>query len=81
MKNNKHRAEVIEILENGMKAAVKFYCGVKRGDRIECVNHNGTTPGGERIEFSIGQTGTIDYVRTVNGYAWAFSPADGKETV
>ena len=73
-KSYRHKAEVIEIYDNGLRAAVKFYCNIKRGERIECVNNDGTSPNGTRIDFSIGQKGTIDYGRIIGGYGWTFEP-------
>lgn len=63
-RSNKHRAEVIEIYENGAKAAVKFVSG-----RIECVVFRGMGP-----RFELGQKGMVDYVRTMAGYEWVFNP-------
>lgn len=63
-RSNKHRAEVIEIYENGLRAAVKFTSG-----RIECVVRRGT-----QDEFYIGQRGMVDYTRCLNGYEWSFAP-------
>ena len=68
-RSNRHRAEVIEIYENGLRAAVKFTSG-----RIECVVRRGLSP-----DFSIGQTGMVDYVRCLNGYEWTFVPFKGKK--
>lgn len=64
-KSNRHRAEVIEIYQNGAQAAVKFTSG-----RIECVCHRGMV-----APFFIGQKGTVDFVRALNGYEWVFKPA------
>lgn len=70
-RSNKHRAEIIEIYENGKMAAVKFSSG-----RIECVNHRGDSgsPGVNQPSFYIGQRGMVNYVRTLNGYGWVFNP-------
>ncbi len=62
-RSNKHRARVIEIYENG-SAAVEFTSG-----RIEHVLYHGFGP-----SFYVGMTGTVDYVRSVNGYEWIFTP-------
>lgn len=81
-KSNKHRAEVIEIYENGLKAAVKFYCNYKRGERIECVNHNGTegNPNKTQVPFHIGQKGWVKYsmTLTLNGSMWSFEPYENR---
>lgn len=66
-RSNKHRGTVIEIYESG--AAVKFYCHLKRGERIEYVLNRG------QIKFELGQTGMVDYVRALNGYEWIFTPS------
>lgn len=68
-KSHRHKAEVIEVYENGLKAAVKFYCSVKRGERIECVVKRGITP-----NFALGMTGMVDYGRCLSGYEWTFTP-------
>ena len=60
--SNKHRAEVIEIYNNGAQAAVRFDSG-----RIECVLHRGMNP-----PFHVGQRGMVDFVRALNGYEWVF---------
>lgn len=72
--STRHRAEVIEIYDNGLKAAVKFYCNFKRGERIECINYNGTAGNPSQIQppFHIGQKGMVDFVRSINGYHWIF---------
>lgn len=68
-----HRGEVIEIYENGrLKAAVKFYCNIKRGERIEIIDHNVPSPDGARVEFYVGQKGVIHYVCSLNGHYWVF---------
>ena len=64
MKSHKHRAEVIEIYENGLKAAVKFSSG-----RVECVVHRGMNPA-----FELGQKGMVDFVRSLIGFEWSFTP-------
>ena len=64
MKSNKHRAEVIEVYENEGKAAVRFESG-----RIECVIRRGMAG-----EFKMGMRGMVDYVPSLNGYEWAFTP-------
>lgn len=64
-RSNRHRAEVIEIYENGAKAAVRFTSG-----RVECVCKRGMQP-----DFELGQKGTVDYVRGLNGYEWVFAVA------
>lgn len=69
MRSNRHKAEVIEVYEDGLKAAVKFYCHVKRGERIECVVRRGETP-----KFELDQTGMVDFVRCLNGMEWTFIP-------
>lgn len=63
-RSNKHRGEVIEIYENGLRAAVRFTSG-----RVECVTRRGMA-----IDFKIGQRGMVDYVRCLNGYEWNFIP-------
>lgn len=70
-RSNKHRAKVIEIYEDGRRAAVQFSSG-----RIECVNHRGDggSPGVSQPPFYIGQAGMVDYVRTLYGYGWVFNP-------
>lgn len=77
----RHRAEVIEIYDNGLKAAVKFYCNVKRGERIECVNHNGTAGNADQsqVPFYIGQTGMVDFIRSLNGFNWVFTPSKNQD--
>ncbi len=64
MKSNKHRAEVIEIYENGLRAAVKFSSG-----RVECVVRRGMAE-----PFEMGQTGWVDYGRCLGGFEWSFTP-------
>lgn len=63
-RSNKHRAEVIEVYGNGLRAAVRFTNG-----RIECVVRRGM-----EIDFKIGMRGMVDYVRSLNGYEWSFVP-------
>ncbi len=65
MKSHKHRAKIIEIYENGAKAAVQFTSG-----RVECVLRRGLA-----AEFKIGMTGTVDYVPSLQGFEWTFTPA------
>lgn len=79
--STRHRAEVIEIYDNGLKAAVKFYCNFKRGERIECVNHNGTAgnPNTMQSPFHIGQTGMVDFVRGIQGWNWVFIPSKNQK--
>ena len=60
--SNRHRGEVIEVYENGERAAIKFTSG-----RIECVNRRGMAP-----TFSVGQKGMVDYVPCIGGYEWTF---------
>jgi hypothetical protein len=71
---HKHKAEVIEIYDDGLRAAVKFYCNTKKGERIECVNRDYNLQG--ETNFFIGQKGTVDYVRSLNGYRWVFVPVN-----
>lgn len=71
VKSHKHRAEVIEIYDNGAKAAVKFSSG-----RIECVVKRGFGP-----EFKIGMRGMVDFVRTLNGFEWTFTPSKENRNV
>ncbi len=63
MRSHKHRAEVIEVYQDGAQAAVRFTSG-----RIECVNRRGMAP-----SFRIGQRGTVDFVRCLNGFEWTFT--------
>lgn len=63
-RSNKHRAEVIEIYENGLRAAVKFTSG-----RIECVVRRGMAS-----NFELGMRGMVDYTRCLNGHEWTFEP-------
>jgi len=63
--SHRHRAEVIEVYENGSRAAVRFASG-----RIECVNRRGFSP-----DFKVAQRGTVDFVRSLNGFEWIFTPS------
>lgn len=63
----KHRAEVIEVYNNGGSAAVKFR--YKGHDRIEYVLKAGMSP-----LFTVGMKGTIQYNLTPNGGLWSFTP-------
>jgi hypothetical protein len=63
-RSNKHRAEIIEVYENGLKAAAKFSSG-----RIECIVRRGIA-----IDFKIGMRGMVNYTRRLNGYEWTFEP-------
>lgn len=68
-KSNRHRAEVIEIYENGAQAAVRFTSG-----RIECVLHRGMNP-----PFQIGQKGTVDFVMIAYNHGeWTFDAKESK---
>jgi hypothetical protein len=60
--SNRHRAEVIEVLDGG--AAVKFSSG-----RIEFILRRGMVS-----NLEVGMKGTVDFVRSVNGYEWTFVP-------
>lgn len=63
MKSHKHRAEIIEVYENGEKAAAKFTSG-----RIECVVRRG-----DAEKFEVGMNGMVDYVRCLSGFEWTFT--------
>ncbi len=63
IRSHRHYAEVIEIYENGLKAAVKFSSG-----RIECVVRRGMAP-----DFVLGMRGTVDFVPCLNGMEWQFT--------
>lgn len=64
-RSNKHRAIVIEIYENGLRAAVQFTSG-----RVECVVRRGMAE-----NFTIGMKGMADYTRCLNGWEWTFNPS------
>jgi hypothetical protein len=59
---NRHRAEIIEVYENGARAAARFASG-----RVECVCRRGMMP-----TFEVGQRGWVDYTRCLSGYEWTF---------
>lgn len=67
-KSHRHRAEVIEIYQDGAQAAVRFTSG-----RIECVLHRGFNP-----PFTIGQKGMVDFTRTATGWEWTFDATTDK---
>lgn len=68
-RSNKHRAEIIEIYDNGLRAAAKFTSG-----RIECVVRRGQAP-----DFQLGMKGMVDYVHCLNGWEWNFTPFKNNE--
>jgi hypothetical protein len=62
MKNkHRHKATVIELEHGG--AAVKFSNG-----RVEFVVQRGFIP------YVVGQSGWVNFVRSINGYEWTFTP-------
>lgn len=63
--SHKHKAEIIEVYEGGLKAAVKFSSG-----RIECVVRRGTA-----ANFEVGTRGMVDFVPCLHGFEWSFTPA------
>jgi hypothetical protein len=62
-RSNRHRAEIIEVYENGARAAAQFASG-----RVECVCRRGMVPA-----FEVGMKGMVDYVRSFQGYEWVFT--------
>lgn len=67
MSAKRHRAEVIEVYDQGARAAVRFRW---RGrDRIECVIRRGMVP-----LFTVGAKGWASYQRCLGGFEWTFTP-------
>lgn len=64
-----HRAKVIEVYDNGNRAAVEFWCNIKKGKRIECVEFDANTT---KNKFFVGQRGLIKYTQVLNGFVWKF---------
>ena len=62
-----HRAEVIEVYDNG-QAAIRFR--FEGRDKIESV-----IKAGMQAPFEIGQKGKAIFQRTLNGYVWSFDPS------
>lgn len=68
-KANRHRAEVIEVYDNG-SAAVRFKW---RGrERVEHVIKRGDVP-----NFTVAMRGIVDFVYTGHSGEWVFTPAKG----